>query len=67
MSGKASAYRHEAKELRSAAAATGNRVTRETLLKLAEEYERMAQCPVESLPKRLPMKPYIARYGLLDF
>lgn len=54
MGGKASAYRNEARDLRLAASATTDQVTSETLLKLAEEYERMARYPTENARKVLP-------------
>ena len=54
MSGKASAYRNEARNLRRAAGATTDQITSETLLKLAEEYERMARHPTENIRKVLP-------------
>jgi len=65
---KASEYRREAKKLRRAAKATKHDVTRATLLKLSEEYERMARHPAENHPKVLPERPlYGARYGDPDF
>ena len=51
---KASEYRHETEELRRAAKANKDRITRATLLKMAEEFERMAHHPVENHPKLLP-------------
>jgi F0F1-type ATP synthase membrane subunit b/b' len=51
---KVSEFRQQAEELRNAAEATGHKITRETLLKLAEEYDRMAANPVPNHPKRLP-------------
>jgi hypothetical protein len=41
--------------LRSAANATDDQLTRETLLKFAEEYDRMALHPVENHPKVLKL------------
>jgi hypothetical protein len=46
---KASVYRQQAHKLRNAAKATNNRAT---LLKFAEEYDRMAEHPVENQPKK---------------
>jgi hypothetical protein len=51
---KASEFRHQAEELRNAALATKHKITRETLLKLAEAYDRMATYPAMSYPKKLP-------------
>lgn len=51
---KASEFRHWAEELRNAAVATKHKITRETLLKLAETYDRMATHPAMSYLKRLP-------------
>jgi hypothetical protein len=49
-------YRQQAEELRTAADATDNPITRDTLLKFAEEYDRMAQQPVENHPKVLRVR-----------
>jgi hypothetical protein len=51
---KASEYRQQAEELRRAAMATRDRITRKTLLKLAEEFDRMAAHPVQNHPKQMP-------------
>jgi hypothetical protein len=51
---KASEFRELAKELRNAAAETGHKITRETILNLAEEFDRMAAHPMTNLPKKLP-------------
>ena len=51
---KASEYRRQAEELREAAMATRHRITRETLLKLAEEFDRLAAYPIQNHPKRMP-------------
>ena len=51
---KVSEFRAEAKQLRIAARGTAHKVTRETLLKLAEEFERMAEHPVQNHPKQMP-------------
>ena len=40
--------------MRDAAEATKNEITRATLLKLAEEFDRMAANPVANYPKELP-------------
>ncbi len=50
---KAQEYRQEAEELRIRADNTSNPITRKTLLKLAEEYERMADSPVDDRPKKI--------------
>jgi hypothetical protein len=55
MNRKASEYRRRAQELRKAAQATTHQVTRDTLLKFAEEYDRMALHPVENYPKVLKL------------
>jgi hypothetical protein len=60
---KASKYREEAEALRSAAAAARDTITRQTILKLAEEYDRMAAHPVTNLPKNLAV--ICANQGLL--
>ena len=59
-------YRQHAEELRTTASGVGSRINRDTLLKFAEEYDRMAQNPVEIVPKkrRTLIKP---RYGDSDF
>jgi hypothetical protein len=61
---KASKYRQQAEELRSAANATDDQLTRETLLKFAEEYDRMALHPVENPAKKFirfrRMKPQVS-------
>jgi hypothetical protein len=62
---KASEYHAEAKKLRGAAEATENQITSATLLKLAEEYERMARYPTETPPKLLP-KIEARRQHVLD-
>jgi hypothetical protein len=51
---KADEFRKEAEELRIAARGTRHKITRETLLKLAKEYERMAEHPITNQPKKLP-------------
>lgn len=65
---KASEYRRRAEELRNTAGATNHQITRETLLKFAEVYDRMALHPVETEPKKfikvIPGKP---RYGDPEF
>ena len=50
---KVAAFRKEAEELRNSATATKHKITRQTMLKLAEEYERMAKHPVTNYPKQL--------------
>jgi hypothetical protein len=47
-------YCKQAEELRAAARATKDKVTRKTLLKLAEEFDRMAAYPATNHPKELP-------------
>jgi F0F1-type ATP synthase membrane subunit b/b' len=51
---KVSEFRQQAEDLRNAAAVTAHKITRETLLKLAEEYDRMAANPIANYPKKLP-------------
>lgn len=51
---KVSEFHLQAQELRNAAMATEHKITRETLLKLAEAYDRMATYPVTNYPKKLP-------------
>ena len=51
---KASEFRKQAQELRKAAEATKHKITRKTLLRLAEEYDRMAANPITNYPKLLP-------------
>ena len=51
---KASDFLKLAKELRTTAKDTAHKITRETLLKLAEEYDRMAAHPITDYPKKLP-------------
>lgn len=51
---EASDFRKLANELRRAAEDTGHKITRETLLKMAEEYDRMAAHPITNYPKKLP-------------
>ena len=51
---KASEFRKQAQELRKAAEATKHKITRKTLLRLAEEYDRMAANPITNYPKQLP-------------
>jgi hypothetical protein len=51
---KASEFHKQAEELRNAAEATKHKITRKTLLKLAEEYDRMAANPITNYPKLLP-------------
>jgi F0F1-type ATP synthase membrane subunit b/b' len=51
---KASEYRRQAQELREAATTTRDRITRKTLLKLAEEFDRMAEYPIQNHPKQMP-------------
>jgi hypothetical protein len=53
MTCKVSEYRRQAEELRSAADATDHQITRDTLLKFAEEFDRMALHPLENHPKVL--------------
>jgi hypothetical protein len=53
---KASEYRKEAEDLRNTAQATKDKITRNTLLKLAAEYDRMAAYPSPNHPKELPRK-----------
>jgi hypothetical protein len=53
MQRKAAQYRRQAKELRNAASATDHKINRQTLLKFAEEYDRMARYPDEKQPKKL--------------
>ena len=54
--------------MRRAANETKNQTTRATLLKLAEEYERMARHPVENYPKILPgTRSFISRCDDPDF
>jgi hypothetical protein len=52
--GKASELRQQAEDLRDAAMATADKVTRKTLLKLAGEFDRMAAYPVQNHPKQMP-------------
>lgn len=47
-------YRKRAKGLRDDAAAAPHEITRETLVKLSEEYDRMAAYQVIIYPKKLP-------------
>jgi hypothetical protein len=62
MEGKASEFRREARKLRRAANETKNQITGATLVKLAEEYERMARHPVANYPKILPgTRSFISR------
>jgi F0F1-type ATP synthase membrane subunit b/b' len=51
---KAHEYRRQAEELREAATATRHKITRKTLLKLAEEFDRMAAHPVQNHPRQMP-------------
>jgi hypothetical protein len=51
---KWSEFRKEAAALRDAAEMTESEITRATLLKLAEEFDRMAANPVANYPKKLP-------------
>lgn len=51
---KGAEFRNEASYLRLIAEMAKNEITRKTLLKLAEEYERMAVNPVTVHPKQLP-------------
>jgi hypothetical protein len=51
---KASECRRQAEELRNSAMATAHKITRRTLLKLAEEFDRMAAHPVQSYPRQMP-------------
>ncbi len=51
---KWSELRKEAQALRDAAEITESEITRATLLKLAEEFDRMAANPVVNYPKELP-------------
>jgi hypothetical protein len=51
---KSSDYCKQADELRDAARATKDKITRKTLLKLAEEFDRMAAYPATNHPKELP-------------
>jgi hypothetical protein len=44
----------QAEELRNAAKATKDKITRKTLLRLAEEFDRMAAYPATNHPKELP-------------
>ena len=53
---KVSEYRRQAEELRNAASTTNHQITHQTLLKFAEEYDRMALFPVENYPKILKLK-----------
>ena len=53
---KASEYRKEAEDLRNTAQATKDKIMRNTLLKLAAEYDRMAAYPSPNHPKELPRK-----------
>jgi hypothetical protein len=53
MTRKAYEYRQQAEELRAAADETDNPKNRDTLLKLADEFDRMALHPVENHPKVL--------------
>ena len=53
MTRKVSEYRRQAEELRNAAGATDHQITRDTLLKFAQEYERMALFPVKNYRKVL--------------
>ncbi len=50
---KAAEYHVQAEELRKAAEATTHKVTRQTLLKLADEFDRMAAHPFTNFPKKL--------------
>ncbi len=50
---KAQEYRQEAEELRNLANITNNPITRKTLLKLAEEYDRMAESPIDDQPRKI--------------
>ena len=52
--GNSSEFREEAAALRDAAEITESEITRATLLKLAEEFDRMAANPVTNYPKKLP-------------
>jgi hypothetical protein len=56
MERKVAEYRRQAKELRNAASATDHQITRDTLLKFAKEFDRMALYPVENYPKVLRLK-----------
>jgi len=56
MTRKAYEYRRQAEELRNSAGATDNQTTRDTLPKFAEEYDRMAQHPVEIHPQFLKVR-----------
>ena len=60
---KISEFRKQAAALRDAAEITANKITRVTLLKLADEYDRMAAYPVTNYAKRLPryIKQKLAR------
>jgi len=60
-------YRQHAEELRTTASGMGSRINRDTLLKFAEEYDRMAENPVENLPKKLRRTLIKPRYGDSDF
>ena len=51
---KASEFRAQAAALREAAAFTQHQITRQTLLKMAAEYDRMADKPLTTEPKQLP-------------
>ena len=65
---KASEYRRRAEELRNMASATHNQITRQTLLKFAELYDRMALYPVENEPRKLmKLRRSKPRYGDSEF
>jgi hypothetical protein len=51
---KESKLRKEADELRAVAGTAKNEITRKTLLRLAEEYDRLAAHPVTNYPKKIP-------------
>lgn len=51
---KTDEFRMQAEALRGAAAVTKHEITRETLLKLADEFDRMAENPVSAQPKKMP-------------
>lgn len=51
---KGAQLRNEASYLRAIAGTAKNEITRKTLLKLAEEYDRMSLNPVTIYPKQLP-------------
>jgi hypothetical protein len=51
---KASEFRKQAEDLRNAAQSTAHKITRQTMLKLAAEFDRMAEHPITNFPKKLP-------------